>query len=168
MKRDVIGVILFAGSIASPAAAQSFDVKPGAWEMTTTISGNVIAPDALAKMPADRRALVEQRMAEGNTPRTRRACVKKEDLEQDRFLESQSADCTVRTVSRSGTKLVMATTCTGKRASNGTMTFEAKSPESVVGSIEQDRGNGAAFRIGIVGKWLGASCEGIEPVPKKK
>ena len=150
--------------IATAAQAEAFAVKPGAWEMTTSMSGNVIPPDVLARMPPERRAMVEQRMAQGNG-QTRRSCMKKEDLDRDHFMRRQDADCTVRTISRSPTKLVMATTCTGERASTGTMTFEAKTPESVVGSIDQER-NGSKFHIGVVGKWLGASCDGIEPIRK--
>ena len=157
-------VVLLASSAAH---AESFNAKPGAWEMTTTMTGLTIPPDVLAKMPPERRAMIEKRMADGSAPQTRKSCVKKEDLDQDRFMQSADASCTVKTVSRTSTKLVMATTCTGERASNGTMTFEAKSPESVVGSIDQDRGNGSKFHIGIVGKWLGASCDGIAPLPSR-
>ena len=55
----------------------------------------------------------------------------------------------------------MKTTCTAP-PSTGTMTWEAKSPESVVGSIDQEQG-GRKVHIAVVGKWLGASCDGIEP-----
>ena len=155
-------VVALASSLAH---AESFNAKPGAWEMTTTMTGLTIPPDVLAKMPPERRAMIEKRMAEGAAPQSRKSCVKKEDLDQDRFMQSADANCTVKTLSRTASKLVMATTCTGERASNGTMTFEAKSPESVVGSIDQDRGSGSRFHIGIVGKWLGASCAGIAAMP---
>lgn len=153
---------------ASAAHAESFDAKPGAWEMTTTMTGVTIPPEALARMPPERRAMIEKRMADGRAPDVRKSCVKKEDLDQDRFMQSTDASCTVKTVSRTSTKLVMATTCTGERASTGTMTFEAKSPESVVGSIDQERGDGSKFHIGIVGRWLGASCAGIAALPGAK
>ena len=158
----VVLVALLVG-VHAAATAQSFAAKPGAWEMTTTMSGAIIPPDVLAKMPPERRAMVEQRMAQGQT---RKSCVKQEDLDQDRFLR-QDSGCTVKTVTRTPTKLVMATTCTGERASTGTVTFEAKSPESVVGSIDQERSAGGRMHIGIVGKWLGASCDGIEPMRKR-
>ena len=164
--RFVVGMLL-ALAVASAAHAQTFNAKPGAWEMTTSMSGAMIPPDVLAKMPPERRAMIEKRMAESQTPQVRKSCIRKEDLAQDRFMQSTDANCTVKTVSRTPTKLTMATTCTGERASTGTMTFEAKSPESVVGSIDQERTNGGKFHIGIAGKWLGASCDGIEPRPTK-
>ena len=105
MKPSAILAFLVVGTMPSVATAQSFAAKPGAWEMTTTMSGNVVAPETLAKMSPERRALVEQRMTAGTGPRSRKVCVRQADLEQDRFLQSQSADCKVRTVSRSATSV---------------------------------------------------------------
>lgn len=164
--RATVGAALVVGALCAPAHAQSFNAKPGAWEMTVTTSGNVIPADVLEKMPAEERAAVEKQMTDARAPQTRKACVKKEDLDEDRFMRSQDPNCSVRTVSRSPTKLTMATTCTGALTSTGTMTFEAKTPESVVGSIDQQRDTNTKFHIGIVGRWLGTSCEGIEPTPK--
>jgi hypothetical protein len=150
------------------ASAQTFAAKPGAWDMTTTIAGNIIPPDVLAKMPPDRRAMVEKMMAEkgigNNQPSTRRSCVTKEDLDRADFGRSSDANCTSTPVSRSTTRLVVETSCGGPPPIKGTMTFEAKTPESVVGSIDQVRPDGSKFHIGIIGQWVGASCEGIPPV----
>ena len=154
-------------SIIAGAHAESFAVKPGAWDMTTQMSGMMIPPDVLAKMPPDRRAMIEKRIAEGSAPQTRKSCVRKEDLDQDRFLKSEGPNCSVKPVTRTSTKLVMAMTCTGERAATGTMTFEAKSPENVVGSIDLDRGNGGKMHIGIAGKWAGSSCDGIPAIPTR-
>ena len=59
---------LFASSIAG---AEPLNARPGAWEMTVTASGtgNVIPPEALAKMPPERRPMIGKRMAssEGHT-----------------------------------------------------------------------------------------------------
>jgi hypothetical protein len=157
---------------ASNADAQAFNAKPGAWEMTTTMTGNMVPPDVLAKMPADRRAMVEKLMAEdgGGNGRavTRRSCVKKEDLDRNDFGRMPGMQCTSKTTTRTPTRLVLETTCAGPPPVTGTVTFEAKTPESVVGSIDQQRPDGSKFHIGIVGKWLGASCEGIAPSPTRK
>ena len=67
------------------APAQTFGAKPGAWENTITVSGLTIPPDVLAKMPPDRRAIVEQQLsADGaaGQPSVRRTCVTKETLEK--------------------------------------------------------------------------------------
>jgi Protein of unknown function (DUF3617) len=154
------------------AQAQSFGAKPGAWEMSSTISGlstSAIPSEALAKMTPEQRAMVEKRMAERNgQTSTRTTCVTKEDLAKDHFGRSPDTTCTMKTVSRSATKIVMETTCPGPPPSMATMTFEARTPESVTGSIDQQRANGAKIHIGLAGRWLGASCDGIEPMNPRR
>ena len=176
--------IVFACGVASAAAAlcsspivsaEALNAKPGAWEMTVTTagSGNVIAPEALARMPPERRAMVEKMMAErGGKPNTsvRKSCVKKEDLEHDRFTEGDDdSGCTRTTVSRTATKVVVAMSCPGTPPREGRFTFEAKTPQTVVGVIDQETAGGK-FHVDINGKWLGASCEGIpdRPPPRMK
>ena len=153
---------LFASSIAR---AEPLNAKPGAWEMTvtTTGAGSIVPPEALSKMPPERRAMVEKMMAErGGKPNAsvHKSCVKKEDLEHDRFAEGDDSGCTRNTVSRTASKIVVATSCPGTPPREGTFTFEAKSPESVVGTIDQQTGSGT-FHVDIKGKWLGTSCAGI-------
>ncbi len=153
---------LFASSIAS---AEPLNAKPGAWEMTvaTTGAGSIVPPGALAKMPPEQRALVEKMMADrGGKPNTsvHKSCVKKEDLEHDRFANDDDSGCTRKTVSRTASKIVVAMSCPGTPPREGTFTFEAKSPESVVGMIDQETGSGK-FHVDIKGRWLGASCAGI-------
>ena len=162
----VAAVLLSAPLAASAAGAAPLNARPGAWEMTVTTSGigNVIPPEALAKMPPERRAMVEKMMAErGGKPNTsvHKSCVKKEDLERDRFAEgNDDSGCTRQTVSRTATKVVVAMSCAGTPPRQGTFTFEAKNPETVVGVIDQETGSGK-FHVDVNGKWLGASCEGI-------
>lgn len=160
--------VLFASSIAS---AEPLNAKPGAWEMTVTTSGtgNFIPPEALAKMPSERRAAVEKMMAErsGKTNTSvHQSCVKKEDLERDRFAEGGDSNCTRKTVSRTASKIVVAMSCPGTPPREGTFIFEAKTPESVVGMIDQQNGSGK-LHVDIAGKWLSASCAGIPDRPVK-
>jgi hypothetical protein len=152
---------------STSASAQSFGAKPGAWETTVTMAGMTIPPEVLAKMPPDRRAIVEQQLSAngGGQPTVRKICMTKEDLSKG-FMPNPNTSCTVQTVSQTSTKLVMSTTCTAPVASTGTMSWEAKTPESVVGNVDQDM-NGRKVHINIVGKWLGSSCEGVPPRPGK-
>jgi hypothetical protein len=156
-----LGLALTASLVPSAAPAQSFGVKPGAWENTVTIAGLTIPPDVLAKMPPERRAMVEQQLGAngGGQPQVHRRCVKQEDLDQA-FMPNTRSSCEIEVVSRTTTKIVMHTTCSSPVPSTGTMTWEAKTPELVVGTIDQDVG-GRKVHIGTVCKWLGASCGGI-------
>ena len=77
--------------MATSALAESFNAKPGAWEMsiTTLTAGTLIPPDVLAKMPPEQRAKFEQSMqARSGKPMTHtsKGCVTQEDLDQDRIL----------------------------------------------------------------------------------
>ena len=153
----------------SIAHAQSLNAKPGAWEMTMTMKsvGNVVPPEVVAKMPPEKRAEVERMMASkegGSRTVTQKSCVKKEDLDSGKFVNRDRGDCKVQMISRTTTKIVAKTVCSGNSEAN--LTFEAKDPEHVVGVIDQQREGGGKFHIDMVGKWLGASCEGIEPVAK--
>ena len=172
-KAWVCGIVGPAAVLFASAAvrAEPLNARPGAWEMTVTTSGTgmVIPPEALAKMPPERRAMVEKMMAErGGKPNTsvRKSCVKKEDLDRDRFAEGDDSGCTRKTVSRTASKIVVAMSCPGTPPREGTFTFEAKTPESVVGAIDQQTGSGK-FHVDIKGRWLGASCEGIPDRPVK-
>ena len=151
------------GLAASTLHAQSLNAKPGAWETTvkSSMNGAVIPPEALARMPPERRAMVEKMAAEGRSS-TAKTCVKKEDLDAGRFDRQQREGCKVDVVSRSSTKVVANTTCTSPKTT-GTMSFEAKDPEHVVGVIDQQREGGGNIHIDIASRWLGASCDGIEP-----
>ena len=164
---STVAVVVAAGlSMTASAGAQSFAVKPGAWDITSTMSaGATLPPDALAKLSPEQRAAVEKRLAEGGA-RTRRTCVRQEDLDQDRFMKRQDSNCTAKTVSRTSSRLVVALTCSAPAPATGSMTFEAKTPESVVGTIDLQSGGNPALHIGIVGRWLGSRCEGIEPTSR--
>ena len=165
MKNAMAFITLLAACTA--AQAQSLNAKPGAWEMTMTMKslGNVVPPDVVAKMSPEKRAEVERMMASkegGSQTVSRKSCVKKEDLDQGKFVNRDRADCKIQMISRTTTKIVAKTTCSGNSEAN--LVFEAKDPEHVVGTIDQQRDGGGKFHIDLVGKWLGASCEGIEPV----
>lgn len=170
----VFGVLVSAAGVCASSAvrAEPLNARPGAWEMTITTSGagNVIPPEALAKMPPERRAMVEKMMGEqGGKPNTsvRKSCVRKEDLDQDRFAQGGADSvCTRKTLSRTASKIVVAMSCPGTPPREGTLTFEAKTPETVVGTIDQETGSGK-FHVDINGRWLSASCEGIPDRPVK-
>ncbi len=175
MSKYSYAAVGLAALLALPLAghAQSFAAKPGAWETTTTMTGNAIPPEALAKMSPDRRAMVEKMLSDNGGANgqstTRRSCVSQDDLDRVNFgRQPKESGCTTMTKSRTSTKIVMATSCSGPPPVTGTMMFEAKTPESVVGSIDQQRPDGSTFHVGIVGKWLGASCEGVDPSFSRK
>ena len=169
----VVGLIpnSFIPRMTSFALADSLDVKPGAWDMsiTTLTSGSLIPPNLLAKMPPEQRAKFEQSMqARSGKPMTHNSkeCVTQEDLDQDRMLKEPQEDgelqSTTRVVSRSSRKLVIERTCPAPRASTSQMAMEAKTPETIVDSIDITRAGSGKVHVDIKGRWLGASCAEIK------
>jgi len=158
-------------AVATPvcAFADSFNAKPGAWEMTTTTvtTGMPIPADVLAKMPPEQRAKMEKIMqARAGKPSTHvaKSCVTQQDLDQDRVIKSDDdARCTRKIISKSANKIVFEQTCTTPLASTANVLVEANTPESIMASMDMVQGStGGKVHVDIKGRWLGASCAGIK------
>jgi hypothetical protein len=164
-----IAVVLVAG-VPLQTLAAAFNAKPGAWEMTmtTAMAGNPIPPEALANMPPEKRAKVEESMkARAAKPVTikHKTCVTQKELDQDRIVKAGADDhnCTRKVLSKSATKLVMEQTCPAPYASTAQMTIEAPTPESLTATIDMVRAEAKGkVHVDIAGRWLAASCEGIK------
>ena len=165
----MIAVALAAG-IPLRTLAASFNAKPGAWQvsMTTLVVGNPLPPEALASMPPEKRARVEEAMkARAGKPVTitHKACVSLEDLDQDRIIQADKNDnqCTRKVLSKSASRLVMEQTCPEPHASTTQMTIEAKTPEALSANIVRVRGDGKGkVTVDVKGFWLGPDCAGIK------
>lgn len=159
--------------LAMDARAESLNVKPGAWEMTmTTIaSGMKLSPETAANMTPAQRVQMERMMkAREGKPHTMTvpSCLTKEDVSQDHIIKEMEKEddaagqCKAKVISTSSSKLVIDQICPGPPASTGHLTIEAKTPESLVATGHRNlKGSGKAH-LDIKGKWLRASCEGIE------
>jgi hypothetical protein len=161
----------FTLTIAMPlySLADSFNAKPGAWEitMTTLTKGMLIPAEALANMPPAQRARLEQSIqARSGKPSTHvtKSCVTKSDLDQDRMIKSDDEEnCTKKIVSKSANKIVYEQTCTGENAYKSNVKVEAKTSENIAASMDMVQGGtGAKIHVDIKGNWLGASCIGIK------
>lgn len=170
----VVGLIpnSFIPRMTSFALADSLNVRLGAWDIsiTTQTSGSLIPPDLLAKMPPEQRAKIEQSMqARSGKPMTHtsKECVTQEDLDQNRIIKEQREEdgelqCSTRVISKSSSTLVIERTCPAPRASTSQMAMEAKTPESIVGSLDITRPGSGKVHVDIKGRWLGASCAEIK------
>jgi hypothetical protein len=52
--------------------------------------------------------------------------------------------------------------CAAPRESTSRMTVESSSPESMVASIDMQRGESGKVRVDMKGRWVSASCAGIK------
>ena len=161
-------------SAATPnAQAESLNVKPGAWEMTmtTVASGMKLSPEMSANMTPAQRAQMEQMMkAREGKPHTMTApsCITKEDVSHDRIIKEMEeedddpAQCKVKVISKSSSKLVIDQICPGPPPSTGHLTIEAKTPESIVALGDRGETGSGKSHIDIKGKWVSASCDGLD------
>ena len=150
------------------AIADSLNAKVGAWEMTmTTLTTGMLVPaEAMASMAPEQRAKIEKAMqARAGKPSTQvtKSCITKEDLERDQLIKSDDeGKCTKRIVSKSANKILFEQTCAAPHVSTTTVMIEAKTPESLVASMDMVQGNaGGKIHVDINGRWLGASCGDI-------
>lgn len=142
---------------------EAFDIKPGAWDVTTTtsIEGMLIPKETLDKMPAERRAKVEQQMrtraVKPNT-HTTHSCVTKEKLERSEVLKSPKPNCTSKVISHTAHKLEIEETCPPPQATKSHYKLEAKSAESYIGTMDITQSDGGKIHIDMAGHWLSAVC----------
>jgi len=156
--------------MASCARADSFNAKPGAWEMTITTltTGMPAPPDVLAKMSPEQRAKIEAMMqARAGKPSTHGypSCLTQKDLDEDRIIKKSDGEdqCTQKVITKSANRLVLEKTCPAPRASTSKMTMEAKTPESIVASIDMVQGGAEGkVHVDMKGHWLSASCAGVK------
>src|ERR1019366_7145535 len=161
--------VAFAVAMPLYSLADSFNAKAGAWEMTTTTltEGIPFFADSLAKMPPEQRAKIEKAMqARAGKPITHvtKSCVTKKDLDQDRVIKSDDeGKCKKKIISKSANKIVFEQTCTAPHASTSNVVIEAKTPESIVFSMDMVQGGASGkIHVDIKGRWLATSCAGIK------
>ena len=135
----------------------------------SVITGTLIPPDVLAKIPPERRAKLEQAMqARIGQPkiRTSKSRITQRDLDQNRLIKEESEgeepQCTTKVLSKSSSRLVIERACLAPHASTSQMTVEATTPETVVASIDRAIEGSGKIHVDIKGHWLGTSCDEIK------
>ena len=167
-ERMLFAAVALAMGLPLCAHAESFNAKPGAWEVTvtTTTTGIPIAAAALAELAPDKRAQIEKMLKEQDgkpSVNSYKTCITQDELDQNHFINSKdNAQCTKKVRSKSPVKLVLEQICPPPSGSTGTATIEAKNPESLTTVIDTvPSGATGKAHVDIKAKWLGASCEGI-------
>lgn len=157
--------------VATPlcAFADSINVKTGAWEMTSTtlMTGIMVPAKAQANLSPEQRAKIGE-IVQAHTGKpivhVTKTCVTKEDLDQDRLLESDNENqCNKKIISKSASKIVFEQTCEAPGPSKSTVTIEAKTTENIEARMDMVQAdNGGKIHVDINGRWLGAGCDGIK------
>jgi|SRR5450759_3827797 hypothetical protein len=164
----IVGVGLIVG--AAPASAQTFNVKLGLWEVTSTTQSTGALPIDTSKMTPEQRARVEAAMAAranaAPTTRTTRSCMTQKELEKDLFQEQENDPACKRTVvANSPTVREVKLECTGEGKMSGDMRFEAVTPEAMKGTIKMAgarQGHAMTVSSTLTAKWLGSACGAVK------
>ena len=152
---------------------QPFNIKPGLWESTRTIShaGDMPIPaETLNRMTPEQRAALEARMkansaAHTNTT-TEKSCVTREQIEDQKLDFGGNDACTTTIISSTSTTAKGKVSCSteGLRG-NGIFEVESSDPEHYKGSAHSTlTANGHTMHIDInfTSKWLGARCGDVK------
>lgn len=118
------------------ARAEPIDLKTGGWEVTVTTSG-----------------------AGAADKQTFQTCVTKEGLASGSVFEGEDeASCTRKVITQSAQRFEFDEACREPEPSKGHMTFEAKSRDAYVGSIDRTLEGGAQVHIAMSGHWVSPTC----------
>lgn len=168
--RSLGTTVMLAGLTAVLAAqAPKMNVKMGLWEMTSsmTMSGDMPGMD-MSKMTPEQQERAKAAMAQmANRPMTNtsKSCLTKEKFENGQMMSRDNCKQTLVTNSASSYDVKVTCTEANNTVTNGTMHFEAPTPDTVNGKINmQSTTQGRTMTVAgtITGKWLGADCGNIK------
>lgn len=154
------------------AQASPLGAKPGAWKttVTTQMSGlpkgamPKISKEQLAKLPPERRAMVEKMMAmrEGKPVTSiAKSCLKASD-NLDKLMANNQPDCKRKVIKKTATSVEVEISCKrGKHSSHGHIKIRAVTPKEVVSTADVTGDNGFKMHVTTKAHWLGSSCKGI-------
>jgi len=176
MKYKVLGV--FVGALFTVTAFAE-DMKPGLWEVSMQTSALSGMEQQMASMSPAERQQMEAIMAQqgiklGGGRVTSKVCITPEMAKRSsedmakRAAKSfqEDGNCTVNVSPRVGNTVTSSFTCTGKEPFSGKseMTFQGDTAYSM--QMRTVRA-GQNTDMQSSGRWLGADCGNVKPVPSK-
>lgn len=175
LARILLGVaFLFPFVMQSGSSITPLNVKLGLWEttVTSTMSGLPTIPDsALAQMPPEQRAKIQQMIEERNgKPTTTKSCLTKDKLQNSNPFQKAPPGCTYTVVSSSGSKMEVKMECVRNGMTmTGNVVVTASDSENVKGTVHMNTtstsggpSNGMKMDSTFTAKWLGSSCGDVQ------
>jgi len=176
VRTNVLRLVVLLCPLASWAADQSLDIKPGLWDVASTIQVSGLPPiPNLDQMTPEQRARIETAMkGMAASPRTTtvKSCVTKEGIEQAiaKASSTQTNTCAPKLVSASASKVVLHIECTQEKSdikSNGDMTIERRDSEHFTGTgaMKMAGANGRAMDMkwSMTGTFVSSDCGNVKP-----
>ncbi|MEO6186561.1 MAG: DUF3617 family protein [Steroidobacteraceae bacterium] len=162
--------LLSCAALALPLlAADGLAAKTGLWETTTVVNTGAISmpADALAKVPPEQRAQMEQMFkqmgARGPTSTKTKSCVTEKDLKEGAFRQQaeQGSSCKYTVVTNTPKRQELTFQCSGSGAATGKMQIDAPDSAHVRGTVDVKTPQ-ATVNVKFDSVWLGASCAGAD------
>jgi len=167
MKTRAWMVVLGAASmsVASPASADTLDLKLGLWEttFTTNVSGMLVPEAQLKQMPPDQRermeAMMKKQQADGPKTRTSRTCLTQEKLARafEKEERDEEKNCKRTALVSTRSKQEISIVCTGDKPRKTEWRMEATSRETAKGSAKVNSGTGS-MTMDFTAKWVASDC----------
>ncbi len=173
-----IALVVTVGAAAAVRAAAPvpLNVNLGLWTIKSVgqVNGDLAAAAAsqLQGLSATQKKMAEAMMANIakaiTAPITYQQCLTAKDLANG-FKPDPNADkngCTETLVSSSPTALDATIVCTGQDKVDGTMHFDAPSPDAMTGTIDMTvsvQGVGLQITRQLQGSWVSADCGKVKP-----
>ena len=161
----LVGISAGLGMVAAKAVAP--DVRLGLWEVTRTTSHQGDPGIDTSKMSPAQRAKVKALEAKTAAPQTvvSKYCLTPAKLQKNAFLEKAVTDpsCERTVVTDTPADRDIQVVCSGHKASNADIHFQALSPESVKVEFtltSTDAGGGSPYTVASTStaKWLSEDC----------
>lgn len=149
-------VVLLLAAGAGPGARQGFQIRPGQWEYTVTITAT--AEDIPSTVTgAVRKALLDL----WAHPQVVRDCVTPEDIAEGQFGigDAEDDECAITSRQVTATSLDLTRTCKGDRPRTETVHIASTDREHLQMAIARVKGIGGPARMTVTGRWTGASCK---------
>jgi hypothetical protein len=159
-------------------AADTFDIKPGLWEMSSTVHMSGMPPmPNLDQLTPEQRARIEAAMkkANGQTTNTK-SCVTKEGIDKAiaKATSRQNSSCQPKIVNMTSSKVDVRIECQQEKSdmkTTGDMSIERKDSEHFVGNgtMKSTGANGRAMDIkwSMTGAFVSSDCGNVKPADEK-
>ncbi|MBL8279475.1 MAG: DUF3617 domain-containing protein [Pelomonas sp.] len=174
-----LAMLLASMAALAGSHAHAQTMKPGLWEFKQTPQLDPArqaqmaqAQKAMESMPAERRAMIEQMMAQRGVSVsmaggaiTVKTCISKEQAERNQAPVAQHGNCTQDT-KRSGSVIQTHFVCTDP-ASEGDATVTLRGSEGFTNEVTvrtQRQGKTETVKVTGEGRWLGADCGDVQPM----
>ena len=176
MRTNILTLFVLISPIVSQAA-DTLDIKPGLWDVTSTIQMSGLPPiPNLDQMSPEQRARIEgamKNMAASPRSNTVKSCITREGIEKEiaKANSNQNNRCAPKLVSASSSKVEVHIECTqekGDMKSNGDMTIERKDSEHFTGNgaMKTSGANGRSMDMkwSMTGVFVSSDCGNVKPM----